>query len=255
MLKAERQYHIVEFVNQEKVASVEELSVHLKASKATIRRDLEELNRKGVLIRTHGGATSKENPGGDGDELPITIRSQLNRVGKEAVARAAVDLLKEGATVFIGPGSTARLFSEKLGKFHNLTVLTNDIDVAKEVSKTDNPLVVTGGQLKKNSCTLHGFFTEQMLQEIKVDIAFMSADAVNLKSGFMDIGVDEITIKRMVLHNAKQRVMLCDSGKFKASAFVHICEISDVDVIVTNHDIDPEIEAQLTEANIQVVYE
>lgn len=105
--------------------------------------------------------------------------------------------------------------ASKLGTFHHLTVLTNDIDVAHEIALTDNSLIVAGGQLKPHSRTLYGFFAELTLRELNVDTAFMIVDAVDLDNGFMDYSVDEVSLKRLVIQNAKHCIMLCDAANFR----------------------------------------
>ena len=233
-------------------ATVEQLSEALQASPATIRRDLNEMAHDGRIIRIHGGAAlPTEQPP---EELPINVRLQLHSEEKEFIAGAALSLIQENSTVFIGPGTTTRALAAKIGRhFSKLTILTNDIDVAKEISHTDNGLIVTGGQLKKNSCTLYGFFTEQMLHDIKVDTAFLSVDAVDLHNGFMDFGVDEINIKRMVLKNAARCIMLCDVNKFATSAFVQVCPLSSPDIVVTNGSIPAQTIGIFQKVGVQVV--
>ncbi|WP_186565799.1 DeoR/GlpR family DNA-binding transcription regulator [Lawsonibacter celer] len=251
MLKAERYKKIVDFVNECGAATVDRLAEVTQVSKATIRRDLVQLAQERALLRTHGGAVVyRQIPA---EELPIEVRGQMHREAKELVAEAAVSLIREETTIYIGAGTTGRALASKLGNFHRLTVLTNDLDVARAVAATDNTLIVAGGQLKKNSWTLYGFFTEQMLQELQVDTAFMIVDAVDVGNGFMDYGVDEVSQKRLVLHNAKRCIMLCDATKFKNSAFVNVCPLSTVQGVVTNAEADPADLKVLREAGIQVI--
>ena len=250
MLKPERYKKIIAFVNEWGTATVENLAEVTQVSKATIRRDMVELAREKAILRTHGGAMVYHQV--SAEELPIEVRRQMHREEKELVAEAAAALIREGSTIYIGAGTTGRALAAKLGEFHSLTVLTNDLDVAREVAVTDNMLMVAGGQLKRDSWTLYGFFTEQMLQELQVDTAFMIVDAVDVGNGFMDYGVDEVSLKRMVIHNAKRCVMLCNAAKFEISAFVNVCPLSAVQAVVTNAEADQEDVKALQEAGIQV---
>lgn len=251
MIKPERQRIIVDFVNQHGAATVEELARAARVSPATIRRDLTYLNQDRTIFRTHGGAIVYHQS--TTEELPIDVRLQMHKAEKELVAMAAVELIQDGSTIYIGAGTTGRALSSKLRRFRNLTVLTNDIDVAREVALTENTLIVAGGQMKRNSRTLYGFYAEQMLRELQVDAAFMITDALDVKDGFMDYGVDEINLKRMVIRNAKRCVMLCDSTKFNSSAFVNVCPLSAVDVVVTNAEARAEDTQALRDAGLQVV--
>lgn len=251
MLKAERYQAIVDYVNENGAASVEELAKLTQVSMATVRRDLIQLAQNKVLLRTHGGAVTYRQDAAE--ELPIEVRSQMNRESKDQVAEAAVSLIHEDTTIYIGAGSTGRALAAKLGAFHRLTVLTNDLDVAREVAATDNTLIVAGGQLKKGSWTLYGYFTEQMLQELQVDQAFMIVDAIDLNSGFMDYSVDEVTLKRLVIHNAKHCYMLCNAEKFDITAFVNVCALDAVEGVVTNAELEPSVLNALRDTGLQVI--
>lgn len=251
MLKPERYDKILQLVNQKGTATVDELSAELNVSKATIRRDLIQLGEDKVILRTHGGAMKydKSLTG----EVPIYLRMHMQKEEKEQVAAEAARLISEGSTIFICAGTTGRALASKLSQFHHLTVVTNDIDVAKEVSCSDNSLIVVGGQLKSSSSTLYGFFAEEMLKELRVDLAFMAADAVDMETGFMDFGIDEISIKRLVLTIATRSIMMCDISKFEKPAFVNICNFSSVYAMVTNENTDPDKVAELREIGLQVI--
>ncbi|RHR06134.1 DeoR/GlpR transcriptional regulator [Pseudoflavonifractor sp. AF19-9AC] len=251
MLKPERYRRILDYVNERGAATVDELADVTQVSKATIRRDLVALEEERSLLRTHGGAVTYHST--VQEEIPIDLRRELNREEKELVAAAAVELVREGSTIYVGAGTTGRALAAKLGRFHQLTVLTNDLDVAQEVTRTDNSLIMAGGQLKKGSRTLYGFFTEQMLRELRVDTAFMIVDAVDVESGFMDYSIDEVRIKREVIQNAKQCIMLCDASKFKKSTLVNVCPLNHVQVVVTNAEADPKDVQVLMDAGLQVI--
>lgn len=250
-MKEERHKKIADFVNEHGTATVEELSTITHVSKATTRRDLDWLAKEKILFRTHGGAVAYSRS--SGEEIPIQMRNQMNIEGKDLIAETAAELIPEGSTIYIGAGTTGRALAAKLGNFHHLTVLTNDLDVAREVAATDNILIVAGGQLKRNSWTLYGYFAERMLQELRVDLAFMIVDGVNMQKGFMDYNIDEANLKRTVIYNARQCVMLCDDAKFSISAFVNICPLTAVHTVVTNSETDPAALDTLMSAGIKVL--
>jgi len=251
MLKPERYDKIVQLVNQQGTATVEELSAALGVSKATIRRDLIQLGEDKVILRTHGGAMKYDKT--LTGEVPIYLRMHMQKEEKEQVAAEAARLITEGSTIFICAGTTGRALATKLSQFHHLTVVTNDIDVAKEISCTDNALIVVGGQLKSSSSTLYGFFAEEMIREMRMDMAFMASDAVDLEKGFMDFGIDEISIKRLVLSVASRTIMMCDISKFEKPAFVNICPFSAVHSMVTNENTNPASIEALRDAGLQVI--
>ena len=251
MLKLERPQKIVAYIKEHGASTVDDLSAVTHASLATIRRDLTQLAQEKAILRTHGGAVIYHQPAAE--DLPLDVRRQMHQEEKERVAEAAVHLIREGSTIYIGAGTTGNALASKLGCFHHLTVLTNDIDVAHEISYTDNVLIMTGGQLKPHSQTLYGFFAELTLRDLNVDTAFMIVDAVDLDNGFMDYNVDEVSLKRLVIQNAKQCIMLCDAAKFQISALVNVCRLNDVQTVVTNAEADPVYLQRLQNAGIKVV--
>lgn len=251
MLKPERYERIVQLVNTKGTATVEELSEELNVSKATIRRDLVQLGQDKVILRTHGGAMKCDRS--ITAEVPIYLRIHMQKQEKERVGAAAAQVISEGDTIYIAAGTTGRMLATQLHRFRHLTVVTNDIDIAREVSFTENSLIVVGGQLKHSSSTLVGFFAEEMLRELRVDIAFMAADAVDMDKGFMDFSVDEISLKRQVLAIADKSVMMCDISKFEKPAFVNICPFSSVYAMVTNEETDPEKIAAIREMGVMVI--
>ena len=251
MLKPERYAKIVQLVNESGSATVEELAEALSVSKATIRRDLLQLEEDHAILRTHGGAMKCSHF--LTTEVPIYLRINMQKEEKELVGAAASRLIEEGSTIYISAGTTGRMLAGNLHRFHHLTVVTNDIDIAREVATTDNDLLVVGGGLKGSSSTLCGFFAEQMLQQMRFDVAFMVADAVDMQKGFMDFNTDEIGIKRLALSSAAKSIMMCDNSKFDRPAFVNVCNFSSVYAVITNEATSPEKIEALRDKGVQVI--
>lgn len=251
MLKPERYAKIVQLVNEAGAATVDELSEALNVSKATIRRDLLQLEEDRAILRTHGGAMKCSHF--LTSEVPIYLRINMQKEEKALVGAAAAQLIEEGSTIYISAGTTGRMLATNLHGFHHLTVVTNDIEIAREVAATENDLVVIGGSLKGSSSTLYGFFSEQMLQQLHLDVAFMAADAVDVQKGFMDFRPDEIGIKRIALSSSAKSIMMCDASKFDKPAFVNICPFSSVYAVITNENTAPEKVAALRESGVQVI--
>ncbi len=253
MLKPERYLRIMELINDKGIVSTEELCKALNVSTATIRRDLVQMDIDKMLMRTHGGAVALTKT--SNADVPISIRQHLQKGEKARIGAAAAELVKEGESIYIGAGTTTRELAARLGGFHHLTVLTNDIGVAYEIaSNTDNSLIVAGGSLKKSSVTLAGFFTEQMLKELHVDMAFMAVDAVDIYAGFVDYSTDEALIKRTMLKNSGKCVMLVDHSKFQNHAFMSIFPLSDVDIVITSDDIDDSFKRHFEAEGIQLIF-
>lgn len=246
MIKQKRYEKILEIVNEMRVVSIDDFCDRLNVSKATIRRDLIYLDENNLLKRTHGGAVSLVKPALE--DVPITLRHRMFKPEKERIAEAALDMIQDGSTIYIGSGTTMRELAMRMDAFSKLTVLTNDIGVAYEISqRTSNDLILAGGVLKKATASLVGSFAETVLRDLFVEIAFMSSDSVKVKSGFMDFNIDEVALKRLMIANSRKCVMLCDQSKFRNSAFMSICPLSGVDLTITNGELEPELEQQLLE--------
>jgi len=244
MIKQKRYEKILEIVNDARVVSIEEFCNILNVSKATVRRDLIYLDENKQLKRTHGGAVSLIKPAIA--DVPIFLRHRRFKPEKERIARAALEMIQDGQTIYIGTGTTMRELAILLDAFSKLTVLTSDIGVAYEISqRTSNDLIVAGGMLKKSTASLIGSFTENMLRDLFVETAFISADSVKPKLGFMDYNVDQVAIKRLMIANSRKSVMLCDQSKLHSNAFMSIAPLSAVDLTVINGEIDPELEQSL----------
>jgi DeoR/GlpR family transcriptional regulator of sugar metabolism len=202
------------------------------ASRSTIRRDIEQMDKEGLLIRTHGGAKKAERE--QTDDIPLTVRQRLYSAEKHQIAKTALAFIEPGDTIFLNAGTTTLELAGLLGVFEDLTIITYDLLIALEVAKTQNRLIVAGGELRKGSATLADTFTLSMMEQFFVKKAFVSADAVDVNRGYMDYNPYEIAIKRKMIENAKISVMLLDHTKFEAQAFTNICGIDDIKLIISD---------------------
>lgn len=248
MIKQKRYEKILDILQGQHAVSIEELCNQLAVSMATVRRDLIYLDEQKMLKRTHGGAVSVIKPAIE--SVPITMRNRMYKPQKARIARAAVDLIRDGSTIFVGAGSTMQELAALLGNFSHLTVVTNDVGVAYAVSQTTaNRLIVSGGTLKPATSSLSGSFAENTLRDLRMELAFLSTAAVTAQ-GFMDLDIEEVVLKRMVIKNARRTVMLCDQSKFHAEAFMNICPLSTIALTLTNDDLDPQLEKRLQDGGI-----
>lgn len=250
MIKQKRYERILNIIEEQNAVSIDDFCDQLGVSKATVRRDLIYLDEQKLLRRTHGGAVSLVKPAIE--DVPISLRHRMFTSEKERIASEALTHIEDGTTVYIGTGSTTRELARHLRAFSQLTVLTNDIGVAYEVSQnTKNGLIMSGGSLKPSTATLVGSFAEYALRDFHVAVAFLSADAVT-PNGFMDHNTEEVAIKRMMINKAKKSVMLCDQSKFGRDAFMTVCPLSGVSLTITNDELDPELEKELLDNGISL---
>jgi len=231
----ERQKSILEKLNAESKVYVPELSGLFDVTQATIRADLRELEAKGKLIRTHGGAIPK---GRAGDESLPTDKSVSSIKEKQQIALAALDFVQDGDTIAIDTGTTAYEFAKALKARSRLTVVTNDILIAALLEDaTDFDVIVAGGALRKGfHCTM-GPAALEFLQGFNVDIAFLASNAFTVNRGFMTPIMTHAEIKKCMREIALRTVMMMDSTKIGDISLYTHAKLADIDVFVTDSGI------------------
>ena len=251
MLPAERLKMVLDVVNEMKVVTIEDLCYQLAVSKATVRRDLKELEQNNKIIRTHGGALSFGDHGPY--EPPFRVKSKWNIEEKQRIAEVACRYINPGEAIILDSGTTTLELAKKITMIENLTVITNDLIIAMELSQYQNiNLIVIGGKLKKDFYTLTGIFAEMVLKNIRADKYFIGADAVDRELGLMNYNTEEIPIKKLMIASAKKRYALCDHSKFEGVAVANICSFECIDQIITGTEIDPEILKKFTNTGVEI---
>lgn len=237
MLVVERQRRIIEKLQIEKKVLVSELSQTFKVSEETIRRDLDKLEKEGLIVKSYGGAILNEN---DNIELPFNIRKKQNIKGKQIIADLAVEIVEEGDHIMLDASSTAVYMAKKLKSKSNLTVVTNSIEVMIELS--DMPgwhVICTGGTLENDYLALAGQKTIDGFSSYQVEKTFFSCKGIDLQKGIMDGNEGIARIKSQMCQSAQKSILVIDSTKFGHYAFSKIDDFSNIDIVIT--DIKPEL--------------
>lgn len=251
MLRSERHEKILQRVSASGFVSVAELCSMLNVSKATIRRDIMDLEEQQMLKKAYGGAVSKEKP--TYRDLPNNVRVCMNRREKELIADEAVRFINEGETVFLDSGTTIFQLAARLNAFSHLFILTNDLHIALQVAaNTENKVIVIGGELDKYSSNCTGILTLEMMQGMNINKAFIGTDAVDMKSGLMCYNMNEVAIKQCTIKKSRKNIVLCDSSKFSNSAFMTFAGFDRIDCIITDSGIDPTVVKGLGDMNIEL---
>lgn len=249
MLVAERHKKIVEIVNNRLSIRVTELSKIFSVTEETIRRDLEKLEKENLLMRSHGGAVSIEK---DQSEISYLEREITNAAEKRAIAVEAARFIEPGDQIVLDASTTAWYVAKELSDMP-LTVLTNSIKVAIELSKKEQVKVIsTGGTLLSQSLSYVGPLAERSLGMYHVNKAFISCKGVHLEKGLSDYNESQAMLKKQMMEIADENILMVDSSKFGTRAFSQIAPMSKVDCIITDSNIDEKIKSQLAEMNINV---
>lgn len=252
MIREQRIQFILEQLNKNGVISIEELTNELKVSRSTVHRDLGDLEAAKELQCIRGGAVSLNRK--TSQELPFSIRKDIFLEEKQRIAQVAASMVSRNETLLLDSGTTIGEFTKHLADFKDpCYIATNDLQSAMALSGNANiVLTVLGGLLRQRHFSLNGYFTENMIEQIHADKVFMGVDAIDLDIGCMNFSVEEVQTKRRMVQAAKKVIVLCDHSKFESIAFVNICPLSDVDLIITGKEINPDILHNLREQGIQV---
>lgn len=229
---------IIEYMQVRKSITVKRTAELCGVSDATARRYLDNLEKRGSVKRIHGGAVLKlEN----GCEQAHSERMKHMILEKTRIAERAFGMIQDGNSVFVDSGVTMLLLAKRLHHRKNLTVVTNNLDIAfqAELDKS-SVMVVTGGIRRECAHLLTGQIAEHLLHKLSMDKVFLSADAVNMDKGVFNRSFLETGIKRSALASGRQRILLCDHTKFQRHALARICDVEDFDTILTDKGMDKE---------------
>lgn len=249
MLVAERYDKIVQLVNERGSIRVTELSELCQVTEETIRRDLDRLEQAGRLRRSHGGAVSVKD---QQPEIPYFEREVTRADEKKRIAEEAVKLIHPKDRILLDASTTAWYMAASMPDIP-LTVLTNSIKVAMELSSKEKIEVIsTGGILASRSLSYVGPLAERSLDAYHVDKAFFSCKGVHLERGISESNELQARIKHKMVGMADQVILLADSSKFGVQAFTHVADLSDIHTIITDGRVSSELLLQLKEKQIAV---
>ena len=234
----ERRSQIVELLNQRNDISVSELSKRFGVSEVSIRNDLSKLEMKGVLIRTRGGAITKQPVNFD---LNLNQRLKRNYSQKQRIGKKAAEYISEEDTIIMDSGSTTLEVAGNLKNIKDLRVLTNSLPIAELLADNKNTeVIIPGGILRPEMRSLVGSFAEKNILNFYCDIAILGADSIIPEMGFYTPQQYEAALSQTMMKIAKKVIVVADSSKFGRKSFVRIGELSDIDVLITDDGIPPE---------------
>ncbi|HBP38278.1 MAG TPA: DeoR/GlpR transcriptional regulator [Clostridiales bacterium] len=218
-------------------------------SSMTLRRDLEYLERQGLIIRIRGGAKSLAHLSML-KEAAYTQRQAENTSAKLLIAEKAVRIVTPGRSIYIDSGTTCMFFAQKLPD-HNLFVLTPAPNIALELVKNQNIKInLTGGQLNRETLTLSGFNATEYVKTLNIDLAFIGVSAFSLNNGFTCGDYYEAELKRLIIRKAQQVVMLMDSSKVSCSMPYTFARLQNIHSLITDQPLPEEYQKAARQARV-----
>ncbi|MBX3567109.1 MAG: DeoR/GlpR transcriptional regulator [Rhizobiaceae bacterium] len=229
--KTFRQSQIVEVVSKDGSIEIATLAERLQVSGETIRRDVKELQRKGLLNKIHGGAAL---PSAFFD-TPFHERLRENGEGKLRIGQAIAEIVKDGDSMIIETGTTATFVAQALSVRRRLTVVTNSVDVARSLAfQSDNAVFMAGGRLTADDGAALDESAIAYISQFRVKYAIFSVAGIDLRDGLMSQRVSEANFSRAVISRAENVILAADRMKFGRSGLVTIADPRSIDILVTD---------------------
>ncbi len=235
MIPNERLNKLLEILENEKYCTTEYLAQKLFVVPVTIRRYLKLLERDGLIIRCHGGASIITH---NNRNVPYIVRKNENHFIKNKLAEEAVQLVTEGDTIILDASSTASYIADKLPAEKNLTVITNGMKVCEILSSRKIKTYCTGGRLVENSFAFIGSFAQEMISNLSADILFFSSQGISQNGMISDFSEEETLLRKIMLKASKKKYFVCDSSKIGKEYLFNVCSYQDIDGIICNKNLE-----------------
>ena len=240
---SDRHRAILDILQLQGSVSVSDLSERLSVSEVTIRKDLSTLEKQNKLYRTHGRA------------IPISpyIGDRQMVREKRAIGKMAAKLVNEHDSILVASGTTILYTAKELVEKKNITVISASVSASSMLSQNKQiDVVQLGGMVRESSVSVVGSFAEDMLKYFNCSLLFMGADGVDLEFGVTTTNMMEANLNRMMMNTSQQTVLLVDSTKFGKKGFSKICDIGDIDRIITDDGIPQMYLESLQDRGIEV---
>ncbi len=226
-----RQTEILEIARSEGRVVVELLADRFGVTLQTIRRDLTDLADSGLLDRVHGGAVLRTGVTNFGYE----DRRRMNDAAKAAIGRACAQAIPNNSSIILNLGTTTEAVARELLKHSNITVVTNNINVANILMANEScEILVAGGALRRSDGGLVGDLTTDFMTQFKVDYAVIGASALDADGDLLDFDLPEVRVSRAIIRQSRQVFLVTDASKLERSAPVRLASLSEIDVVFTD---------------------
>lgn len=247
----ERRLHILEEVRRAPLVKAEDLADHFGVSVETVRRDLLELQHRGLLRRVYGGAVQAAPRS---SEPPFERRRTLYLDRKRAMGRLAASLVSPGDTLLLDVGTSVAEVARQLPRDYHGKVLTNSLLVGIELShRSSVEVLVSGGNLRGGDLACSGHHAQVFFDEFYADIAFLGSGGVHHEAGLTDFYPDEVVVRRRIIDRAAKAFVLADSSKVGQVALQRVCDLTDVTGVITDEEVEPERAEELRSAGVEVI--
>ncbi|MBG9981144.1 DeoR/GlpR transcriptional regulator [Facklamia sp. DSM 111018] len=233
-MKKKRLDQLIAFLSEHTTVTIQELADQFNLSTMTIRRDLKELEKMDLVRRSQGVVTFNtfENV-----EMDYNIRWQTNLQYKQKIAQQAREWIKNGDTILLDSGTTTCCLAKELYDFQDLTVITNDLNILKILLNYEHLTVIFAGGnvgLSSGMRVCSGYYTQEFLKQFRVNTAFIGVMSLDMEAGLFHSTADLALTKKEMVGIANRKIVLVDNSKFNKRTSFKICDIQEIDHIITN---------------------
>lgn len=255
MIVVQRRNKIKEILLQERSVKVADLVREFNVSEETIRRDLNQLEREGLIQKNYGGAILVEElQNATATVPPIQQRKFQHFEEKDAIGRKAAELVQSEQILILDSGSTTWCIARHLRNVGNLMIVTNGVNVADECSNIeDSSVFLIGGKLIKKSMSLVGPQAEIELQKYNAHYAFLGTSGISLRKGFTSSDIYEAEVKRAMIAAGQKVVIVADHSKFQKQSLISFSSFQDVDILITSDLADEAMLEEIGKMGVQLI--
>lgn len=246
-----RRLKILDMIREDGHAKVQDLSRIFNVTEVTIRQDLETLEQEGYIQREYGGAFLK-----DVGSFAKTgkLFNQIHLEEKQTIAKKAVEYIAEGDSIILDSGSTTTEIAKLLMGFHELTIITNSLNIALILGENHGiNLIVTGGEFKAPTLSLTGTMAANAFKDIHVNKLFLATAGISDELKLTYPSLSDLVVKAAMINAAEKIFLVADSSKIGVSAFANLGSVSLVDAIITDNNIPETAKEKLKEEGVKVL--
>ncbi len=249
----ERRALILQSLKEDSKVSIKDICERFDVSEVTVRKDLNMLHERSLLVRTRGGAIRL--PGSDnGNDMSITYKRLYNYKEKQAIGRLAASLINDGETILLDSGTTTLEIARNLQQFQKLTIITNALNIAAELLNYKRfNVIMLGGYLRETSQSVVGPIAESNLKIFYCDKFFLGVDSFNIENGLSTPNIEEANLNQVMFSMAKEAIAVLDSSKFNKRSFVFIAPVNKINTVITDSGVPLNVKRQLKSMNIEVL--
>lgn len=251
-----RHNHLVETARRRGFVQVVDIAAELGVSEMTIRRDLIELERAGILARTHGGAVidneAASEPVVDQVEPAFAARLREQQSEKARIVAKALELIERRTTVALDVGSTTHMLVESLLDVQSVKFFTTSLRTAQLLGAAGREVYVPSGQVRGEELSICGKTACDEFERLWFDTAFIGVSGITAE-GLFDYSPEDSDMKRVYMRRAGRKVLLCDSSKFNRMSLIKIADFDQIDTLITDANPPANIAAALARANVEII--